>query len=126
MLYAIGTLPERFQDSDSTLKRPVVRLSVLGPVANLVVRFPHAYSSLAKASSCTLTRPTVRLSVPNVESSDLYADCTLPVRLSELRQMQVDKAHVAVPNWVKGRFPDGTLKRTPIRLSVLARIWPYK
>ena len=82
----------------------MVRLSVLGPVANLVVRFQHAYSSLTKASSGTLKRHSVRFSVQNVESSDLYTDCTLAVRLSELRQMKVDKAHVAVPNWAKEDF----------------------
>ena len=95
-MYAIGTLPARFQDWDSTLKRPLVRLSVLDPVANLHVRFQHAYGSLIRASGGTLKRPVVRFSVHNVESSDLYADCTLRVRLSELRQMQVDKAHVTV------------------------------
>ena len=86
-----------------------VRLSVLGPVANLHVRFQHAYGSLIKASSGTLKRPVVRLSVHNVESSDLYADCTLPGRLSELHQMQVDKAHVAVPNWTKEDFQEARL-----------------
>jgi len=103
-MYVIGTLPERFQDSESTLKRPLVRLSVLGPVANFHVRFQHAYGSLIKASSGTLKRRVVRLSVHNVESSDMYADCMLPVRLSELHQIQVDKAHVAVPNWTKEDF----------------------
>jgi len=116
-MYAIGTLPARFPDSKSTLKRPLVRLSVLGPVANLHVRFQHACGSLIKVSIGTLKRLVIRLSVHNVESSDLYADCTLPARSSELHQMQVDKAHVAVPNWTKEDFQEA-------RLSVQARIWP--
>ena len=39
----------------------------------------------------------------------MYADGTLTVRLSEHRQMQVDKAHVAVPNWAKEDFQDARL-----------------
>jgi len=34
-MYAIGTLSARFPDPESTLKRPLVRLSVRVPVANL-------------------------------------------------------------------------------------------
>jgi len=108
-MYTIGTLPARFPDSESTLKRPIVRLSVLGPVANLHVRFQHAYDSLIKAFIGTLKRPVVRLSVHNVESSDLYANCTLPARSSELHQMQGDKLHVAVPNWTKEDFHEARL-----------------
>ena len=108
-MYAIGTLPARFPDSERRLKRPIVRLSVLGPVANLHIRFQHACGSLIKVFIGTLKRPVVRLSVHNVESSDLYADCTLPARSSELHQMQVDKTHVAVPNWTKEDFQEARL-----------------
>ena len=116
-MYTIGTLPARFPDSESTLKRPLVRVSVLVPVANLHVCFQYACGSLIKVSIGTLKRPVVRLSVHNVESSDMYADCTLLAHSSELHQMQVDKAHVVVPNWTKEDFQGA-------RLSVHARIWP--
>jgi len=62
------------------------RLSVLVPVANLHVRYQHACGSLIKDSIGTIKRPVVRVSIHNVESSDLYADCTLPARSSELHQ----------------------------------------
>jgi len=62
------------------------RLSVLVPVAKLHVRYQHACGSLIKDSICTLKRPVARLSVHNVESSDLYANCTLSARSSELHQ----------------------------------------
>jgi len=116
-------LPARFPDSESTLKHPLVRLSVLVPVANLHVRFQHACGSLIKLSIGTLKWPIVRLSVHNVESSDLYADCTLPTRSSKLHQMRVDKAHVAVPNWTKEDFQGArlsnpcTLKRAGTNLA---------
>jgi len=59
-MYAIGTLPARFPDSESTLKRLIVRLSVLGPVANLHVRFRHACGSLIKVFIGTLKRTQCR------------------------------------------------------------------
>jgi len=85
-MYAIGTLSARFPDLESTLKRPLVRLSVRVPVAKIPVRYQHAVGTLIKDSTGTLKRPIVRVSVHNVESSDLYADCTLPARSSELHQ----------------------------------------
>jgi len=85
-MYAIGTLPARCPDSESTLKCPLVRLSVRVPVANLHVRYQHACGSFIKDSIGTLKRPIVRVSVHNVKSSNLYADCTLDARSSELHQ----------------------------------------
>ncbi|KEH34868.1 hypothetical protein MTR_3g073700 [Medicago truncatula] len=41
-----STLLARFPDSESTLKRPHVRLSVQVPVANLHVRYQHAFGLL--------------------------------------------------------------------------------
>ena len=61
-MYAIGTLSTRFPDSESTLKRPLVRLSVLVTVANLHVRYQHACGSLIQDSTGTLKRPIVRVS----------------------------------------------------------------
>jgi len=85
-MYAIGTLSARFPDSESTLKRPLVRLCVRVPAANLPVRYQHACGSLIKDSTGTLKRPIVRVSVHIIESSDQYADYTLHARSSELHQ----------------------------------------
>jgi len=56
-MYVIGTLSARFPDSESTLKRPLVRLSVRVSVAKLHVRYQHAFGSLIKDSTDTLKRP---------------------------------------------------------------------
>jgi len=55
-MYAIGTLSARFPDSESTLKRPLVRLSVRVPVAKLPVRYQHAFGTLIQDLIGTLKR----------------------------------------------------------------------
>ena len=86
---------------------PSRTLSVLVLVANLHVRYLHACGLLIKDSTGTLKRPVVRLRVHNVESSDLYADCTHAQ--ANFIRMQVDKAHVAVPNWPTKDFQEARL-----------------
>jgi len=56
-MYAIDTLSVRFPDSESTRKRPLVRLSVRVPVAKLHVRYQHAFGTLIQDLICTLKRP---------------------------------------------------------------------
>jgi len=56
-MYAIGTLSVRFPDSESTLKRPLVRLSVRVPIAKLHVRYQHAFGMLIQVLIGTLKRP---------------------------------------------------------------------
>jgi len=55
-MYAIGTLSARFPDSESTLKRRLVRLSVRVPVAKLPIRYQHAFGTLIQDLFGTLKR----------------------------------------------------------------------
>jgi len=108
-MYAIGTLSARFPDSKSTLKCPLVRLSVRVPVAKLPVRYQHIFGMLIQDLFGTLKRPFVRVSVHNVESSFMYAIGTLSDAQANFIKMQVDKAHVAVSNWPTEDFQEARL-----------------
>jgi len=60
------TLSARFPDSESTLKRPLIRLSVRVPVAKLHVRYQHAFGTLIQdlfarlSGRCTRKRTQCR------------------------------------------------------------------
>ena len=56
-MYTIGTPSARFPDSESTLTRPPVRLSVRVPAAKFPVRYQHAFGTLIQDLFGTLKRP---------------------------------------------------------------------